>query len=229
MGRMIKNFDQAARETKTSIQKCHVYSGNIKEPMIHIVVVGESAKRFSINDIQEGMDVVMAGTIAIGATTIIANLYESKLRETFHDTFVDDCLKISEFIDIKKITAIAGEQEIAYMHRVSDGGVFAAVWEMASAVNLGIRIDIKKIPVWQETIEIAEVFEYNPYMTDGTGAVLIATKDGKTLVQKLNHQGIYAEVIGSITSGKERVVINGDEKRFLEPPRGDEIYNFIRE
>ena len=227
LGKIIKNFDEASRETKISIQKCNVYAGNINEPIAHIVVVGETEKRFSINNIKEGIDIVMAGTIAIGTTSIITNLYENKLREKFHDTFVDDCLKISEFIDIKDITEIAGGQNIAYMHRVSDGGVFAAAWEMASAVNLGIEIDIKKIPVWQETIEIAEVFEYNPYMTDGTGAVLIATRDGKTLVEKLKDKGIYAEVIGNITSGKDRVVMNGDEKRFLEPPRGDEIYKIV--
>ena len=140
---------------------------------------------------------------------------------------MDDCLKISEFTDIKKITDIAKEQDILYMHHVSDGGVFAAVWEMVSAVNLGIEIDIKKIPVWQETIEIAEVFDYNPYMIDGTGAVLIAVKDGTALVEKLESAGIYADVIGHITSGRDRVVMNGDERRFLEPPRGDEIYNYL--
>ena len=33
--------------------------------------------------------------------------------------------------------------------------------------------------------------------------------------------------IGIITSDKNRVLINGDETRFLEPQRGDEIYKLF--
>lgn len=227
LGRIVKSFDDASAEIKINIQRCDVYAGNISEVMIHVNVIGISERTFSIQDIKENTDIVMAGTIAVGTTAVLTKLHESRLREKFHDTFVDDCLKISEFTDIKKITDIAKEQDILYMHHVSDGGVFAAVWEMVSAVNLGIEIDIKKIPVWQETIEIAEVFDYNPYMIDGTGAVLIAVKDGTALVEKLESAGIYADVIGHITSGRDRVVMNGDERRFLEPPRGDEIYNYL--
>lgn len=229
LGRIIRSFDETASDMKVSIQKCDVYAGNVSDVLIHINVIGMTEKMFSLQDIKEDVDIVMAGTIAIGTTSVLVNLYENRLRNRFHDTFVDDCLKISEFTDIKKITDIAKEQDILYMHHVSDGGIFAAAWELASAVNLGIEIDIKKIPVWQETIEIAEVFDYNPYMTDGTGAVLIAVKDGAALAKKFKSAGIYADVIGHITSGRDRVVMNGDEKRFLEPPRGDEIYNYLNE
>lgn len=227
LGRIIKSFDEAVTETNLKIQKCDVYAGNVNELLIYVNVTGVSEKMFSLQDMKENTDIVMAGTLAVGGTSLLAQLYESKLREKFHDTFVDDCLKISEFTDIKKITDIVRKQDIFYMHHVSDGGIFAAAWEMASAVNLGIEIDIKKIPVWQETIEIAEVFDYNPYMIDGTGAVLIAVKDGTALVEKLKSAGIYADVIGHLTSGRDRVVMNGDERRFLEPPRGDEIYNYL--
>ena len=228
LGKIIKEFDEAAEKKDVFIHRCDVYAGTVHKPMIHVAAIGQSEKTVSVEAIRESMDVVMAGTAAIGAASIMVDLYEEKLREQFHDTFVDDCLKISEFTDIRKITEVAKEYNCAYMHNVSDGGIFAAAWELASAVNLGIEIDIKKIPVWQEVIEIAEVFDYNPYMTDGTGAVLIVTKNGKQLAEELNRQEIYADVIGKITSGKDRVAVNGDEKRFLEPPRGDVIYNFIR-
>ena len=43
----------------------------------------------------------------------------------------------------------------------------------------------------------------------------------------LEEKGINASVIGIITSDKNRVLINGDETRFLEPQRGDEIYKLF--
>lgn len=227
LGRMIKCFDEAAKEAEVVIQQCNVYASSIEKPIIHVIVLGEAQKTFSLSNIKEKMDVVMAGTVAVGASAVMAGLYEEKLREKFHGAFVDDCLKISDFTDVSKIIDISKEYEIAYMHNVSDGGVFAAAWELASTAGLGIEIDIEKIPVWQETIEIAELLDYNPYMVDGTGAVLMVIKDGEQLAEGLRSKGIYADVIGKLTSGRDRVVFHGEEKRFLEPPRGDEIYNFL--
>ena len=56
---------------------------------------------------------------------------------------------------------------------------------------------------------------------------MIVRPDGYKIEESLNANGIYGEVIGKITDNKNRVVINGDETRYLEPPRGDEIYKFI--
>ena len=81
--------------------------------------------------------------------------------------------------------------------------------------------------VWQETVEVSEVFDINPYMLDGTGSLLIVTNNGERLVDVLEEKGINASVIGIITSDKNRVLINGDETRFLEPQRGDEIYKLF--
>ena len=113
------------------------------------------------------------------------------------------------------------------LHAVSDGGVFSALWELASSADIGIEAYIKKIPVMQETIEVAELFGYNPYMLDGTGALLIICNEGENIVQELNANGITAEIIGQLTDGKDRVVINKEERRYLEPPRGDEIYKYL--
>ena len=51
------------------------------------------------------------------------------------------------------------------------------------------------------------------------GALLFVTENGHTLVEALFKQGIEAEVIGMITDDNDKVIINEDEKRFLEPPR----------
>lgn len=56
---------------------------------------------------------------------------------------------------------------------------------------------------------------------------MIVTNNGERLVDVLEEKGINASVIGIITSDKNRVLINGDETRFLEPQRGDEIYKLF--
>ena len=83
---------------------------------------------------------------------------------------------------------------------------------------------MKRIPVRQETIEICEFFGLNPYELISGGSLLMAADDGAELVRELAKIGVPATVIGKIRSGNDRVVINEDERRFLEPPKPDEIY-----
>ena len=37
-------------------------------------------------------------------------------------------------------------------------------------------------------------------------------------------EGIHAAVIGKAVEGNDRVIFNDGEKRFLEPPKADELY-----
>ena len=47
---------------------------------------------------------------------------------------------------------------------------------------------------------------------------------GYALVQSLQREGLEAAVIGKTTDSNDRLIVNEEEKRFLEPPRTDEIY-----
>ena len=53
---------------------------------------------------------------------------------------------------------------------------------------------------------------------------IFAVENGNELVNALNSQGIDGAVIGSFVSGNDKIVINEDEKRYLEPPAVDELY-----
>lgn len=134
---------------------------------------------------------------------------------------------MKDYTSTEKASAIAIDAGAVYMHAVSEGGLFSGLWEVASCVDKGIQVDINKIPIWQQVIEIAEFMDINPYLLEGSGSLLIVSPDGYKIEESLNANGIYGEVIGKITDNKNRVVINGDETRYLEPPRGDEIYKFI--
>lgn len=227
LGKIIKNFNDAAEKRDIKICQCRVYASDINSPIIHITIFGKTEYKVSCKNIKPGMDVVMAGSIAVGGTAVISEKYKDKLLEKFSLSFVTDCVRLKEYIDVRKPAFTALENGAVAMHSVSDGGVFSAVWELTSAVNLGITVNIPDIPVWQETVEVAEVFDINPYLLDGTGALLIVAENGTEIVDKLKEEGIYANVIGTITDTKDRIAINGEETRYLEPPRGDELYKII--
>lgn len=110
------------------------------------------------------------------------------------------------------------------MHDVTEGGIFGALWEMGAASGVGIVADLDKIPIRQETIELCEVFDINPYLLISSGCMLIGCENGNLLVERLQDAGIPAAVIGRATEGNDRVIRSGEETRFLEPAGSDELY-----
>ena len=110
------------------------------------------------------------------------------------------------------------------MHDVSQGGVFGALWEMSERAGVGLHVELKKIPVRQETIEICNYFDINPYQMYGQGALLFGTDRGEALVTELRAKRIPAAVIGRTTQGNDRVIRNGGEIRFLDRPAQDALW-----
>ena len=76
-------------------------------------------------------------------------------------------------------------------------------------------------------MEICEFFEINPYQLTSGGSLLLATGNGEGLVSALEGTGIPAAVVGSLTKGKDRILINADETRFLDLPQSDEILKIL--
>ena len=51
--------------------------------------------------------------------------------------------------------------------------------------------------------------------------------DYQDLIPVLKKAGIPATIIGKATAGNDRVLLNEDERRFLEPPKTDELYKVV--
>ena len=49
------------------------------------------------------------------------------------------------------------------MRQVGEGGIFAALYRLAKEADTGLVVDLKAMPVRQETIEICEYYKLNPY------------------------------------------------------------------
>ena len=150
-----------------------------------------------------------------------------QLLERFAQPFLDKALKYIDYLSIQSEAAVAVKSGATAMHDVSEGGVFGALWEMASVSGVGLDINLKKIPIRQETVEICEFFDINPYKLYGGGALLIAAFDGNHIVREIQKAGGDAVIIGAATDSNDRVLIQGEERRFLETAQTDEIYKIF--
>ena len=77
---------------------------------------------------------------------------------------------------------IAEEHGCLFCREVGREGVLRSLWKMGEELELGMEVHIKKIPIRQETIEICEHLDLNPYQLYGQGAILAAVpeKGGET-------------------------------------------------
>ena len=133
----------------------------------------------------------------------------------------------SRLLSVVKDAGIAKNIGVSSMHDITEGGVFGALWEVAQASGTGLSIELKEIPVRQETVEICEFFGISPYELVSSGSMLITSPKGHYIVRALKKEGINAAVVGKVTEGNDRILVNGDEIRYLEPPKSDELYKVV--
>lgn len=198
----------------------------VNQPVLTVTGVGKVKKDALITTggARPGDDVVVTKWIGLEGTSIIAREKEDKLKERFTEVFIRRAADFDKFMSVVPEAAVAVRHGVSAMHDITEGGVFGALWEVAEASGVGLDIDLMSIPIRQETIEVCEVFGISPYQLISSGSMLITTQGGHDLVAALEREGIHASVIGKVTQGNDRILINGEERRFLEPPRSDELY-----
>ena len=225
------------KDMETACEECHVdiISGHtevtrmVKEPLVTVTAVGTAKKEQLIHNknLRPGMDIVISKWVGMEGTAILAKEKEAELKARFPQPFIDKAKIFDQMMSIIPEAAVAVKSDVRAMHDVSEGGVFGALWELAQGSDVGLEIDLKRIPIRQETIEICEFFDINPYKMISGGCLLMAAEDGNALVRELEKAGISAVVIGKATDSNDRVLINEDERRFLETIQTDEIYKAL--
>ena len=171
-----------------------------------------------------GMDVIVTGYVGLEGTAILANEKRAELETRFSKAFIDKSAAYIDHISTAMEAASAIGAGVAAIHDASQGGIFGALWDMAEASGIGLDIDLKKLPIKQDTIEISEFFDINPYKLLSGGSLIIIAADGTRVVRELEKTGQNAVIVGATTDSNDRVLISGEERRFLETAQTDEIY-----
>ncbi|MGI6094514.1 MAG: AIR synthase family protein [Lachnospiraceae bacterium] len=230
---MMADVESACKELHIEVMGGHTEVTNVvNQPLLSITGVGKVKKTeiLKTNQVKPGQDIVITKWIGLEGTTIIAKEKEEKLRETLPADFVVEARSFDQYLSVVEDAQIAkaADAGVTAMHDITEGGVFGALWEMGSGADVGMDIDLKKIPIRQETVEVCEVFDLNPYILMSSGSMLIAADNGEKLVRALKEAGIHAAVVGKATEGNDRILRNGEEIRYMDKPQSDELYKIYQ-
>ena len=133
---------------------------------------------------------------------------------------------VTKWIGIEGTAILAKEKEAALRERYSQPFIdkakeldryISVLSEAATAVKSGVAAmhDVTEGGIFGALWEIS------------SGSMLMAAEDGNGLVMELEKAGIPAVVIGKATDSNDRVLLNEEERRFLEPPKTDELYKAL--
>ncbi len=177
-------------------------------------------------------DIIMTGYI--GAVTIagVAAEYRDELIKKLPHGLVDRAAEYMEALEgslseCSPDTSFVKEDDIVLP--VGEGGIFRALSGISSITKKGFVVNLRDINITQETVEICEIYDVNPYKLYSPGCCLYVSSQGMSLLRALRDKGYTADIIGYTTSDNDKKVVNGDETRYLETRFEDEIKKIKRQ
>ncbi len=198
----------------------------VKVPCGVVTGIGKISKEthHRLRGAAPGQDVVISKWIGLEGTSLLARQYGELLSERLPAYFVEEAAGFDRLLSVVPEAATAVKSGVCAMHDVSEGGIFGALWELAEGAGVGLTIDLKKLPLRQETVEVCECCNVNPYELLSGGCLLMTCEDGSALVSALRAEGIAAVTVGKVTDSNDRILVNEDEVRYLDRPKVDQIY-----
>ncbi|MGI6054725.1 MAG: hypothetical protein ACOYA8_07635 [Clostridium sp.] len=179
-------------------------------------------------EMQAEQDLVAVGYVALGGTEAAARAGEELLCRRFSPVFVEQCKAVMKTRGFQNIPGVLQSQGaegiISSWCFPGEGGILAALWRYFDVFELGFEMDLRRLPVLQETIEVCEVLDLNPYRLYAKGSALLTARSGAEAVLRLKGQGIYGRVVGRTRKTAARILHSGDVTSFLDRPKPDELY-----
>lgn len=203
----------------------------VNRAVLSVTGVGKIKNRHLLNTKMEAGDkIIMTKYAAMEGTSILAKAKTEELATLYSKEFLQRAADLDRYISVypeSKLAMQCQEAGLKTMHDITEGGVLGAVWELSEKAGLGVEIDLEAIPVLQETVEITEFFDINPYKLISSGSMLIVAKNPQPIMEKLKQSNISAAIIGELISAKEKTVMYSGVRQSILSPTGDELYKVL--
>jgi hydrogenase expression/formation protein HypE len=229
LARIMRDAAGAAASLGIEIAGGHseVISG-IERPIVVVTAFGRVARdRLLRSGAARSEDAILLTKAAgIEGTAILADACRDALLPALGPAALSRARAFRERLSVLPEARAAADAGAHAMHDVTEGGVLGAVYELAAASGLGVRLDADAIPVLPETRAICETLRIDPLALIGSGALLIASPDPDRTVRAVTAAGIPAAVIAVLGPGERRVRRGGREDS-LVPPERDELWRVL--
>lgn len=186
-------------------------------------------------------DIILAGPVGMEGTYILVLEQFRELQKRFPMSILTRMTGPGINLSVLEAAkaAVGAESEpdeegessmraVPAMVSLGEGGFFTGLWELSKMTGCGLEADLQAVPILQETIEITDYFGINPYVMRSAGSLLIAARNGEKTLQYLRKEGFMAARIGKLRAGRDKIIHNGEDVRYLDRPQTDSLTGWYR-
>ena len=173
-----------------------------------------------------GQDIVAAGFAGMAGTLAIVREKREELEQYFSSSYIETIYNKKKEESDRNLEQWK-EFGATEWEPAGEGGKLTALWNLSGAYGVGIEFTLRQIPVKQETIEICEYYDLNPYRLYSEGCVLLIANHGGRLTERLKREGIFSVVIGKVNEGAKMEILMEEGAACLDRPQKDELEKVI--
>lgn len=226
---IMKDASNRARDLNVQIIGGHTeITDAVNKFIVSTTVIGKINKKNIIKhkSVEFGDYIYMTKYMGLEGTAILASDKKNQLKGTLSDKELKEAQNLFNSISVKKDGMTAIKSEVHYMHDVTEGGIYGAIYEAYQGIHKGVEIIKEDIPVLDVTKKIAKYFDINPYRLISSGSMLIIARPNTNIENDFKLAGIKLTKIGEV-KGDKPLIIENKEAKEIEPPTKDELYNAI--
>jgi len=185
---------------------------DLERPILVGLMLGEvePARLVHSGGARPGDALILTKGIAIEGTALIAREKGEMLAGEFPADFLQRCRQMlhEPGISVVREACLLRQQvDVHAMHDPTEGGLATALWELAAAAGVGLRVYRDAIPILPETQALCQRFGLDPLGLIASGALLatVPAVQAEEAVRLLAEAGIAARCIGEVLPAGEGV------------------------
>jgi hydrogenase maturation factor len=186
----------------------------VTRPVVVGCLLGECApgKIVTAAGARVGDAVLLTKGLAIEAVSILARERADEIRRRHGTRFLVQCWRyltkpgLSVLKEAQVAIAVGG---VHAMHDPTEGGLSSALYELAEAANVGLKIEADTIRILPEAAQLCSDFELNPLGVIASGALLITIDPAfeKRTLARLRTARIPVARIGTVVARRNGVTL----------------------
>jgi hydrogenase expression/formation protein HypE len=204
--RIFEQVYRACGEIKVSLIGGHTeITHGILRPILIATMIGEVEHNHLVTPrgAKPGDFVMLTKGVPIEATALIAREFPERLKGIISTIEIRQAVDylFQPGISVLRDAHIATHAgEVSAMHDPTEGGLLAALWELAEASAVSIQIDSQAVPVPSLSRRICQSLDLDPLCSIASGALLLTVHPAHAagIIQALNVAEIACAAIGVV-------------------------------
>jgi len=200
----------------------------LDRPIVMTTAFALASSYVTAGGAREGDTLMITKTAGVEGTAILAT--DRRVSSKFDKKTFSAAAKFAERLSL--VEEAVGAYKTGFVHAMHDsteGGVIGALYEIAAASGLGLKVEEGDIPVARETKRVCSALGVDPLKLISSGTLLVAVEEGREdqVRAAVEAAGSTATPIGVFTGDGVKLTGRGKVRRVTGPPT-DEIWRLQR-